>query len=58
MPGKKPRARADGTLRTTLKADQEKRWLHENRAAIKSINNFIEKHGILASRLRYRPERG
>jgi post-segregation antitoxin (ccd killing protein) len=31
--------------------------LQENSAAIGSINNFIEKHGLLASRLRYRPER-
>jgi post-segregation antitoxin (ccd killing protein) len=45
-------------LRTIAKAEQERRWLQENSAAIDSINNFIERHGLLASRLRYRPERG
>jgi post-segregation antitoxin (ccd killing protein) len=29
----------------------------ENREAIASINSFIERHGLLASRLRYRPGR-
>jgi antitoxin CcdA len=43
-------------LRTIVKAEQEKRWLAENRDAIASINSFIEHHGLLASRLRYRPE--
>jgi len=42
-------------LRTLVRAEQEKRWLEENRAAIESINTFIERHGLLASRLRYRP---
>ena len=42
-------------LRTIVKAEQEKRWLEENQAAIASINAFIENHGLLASRLRYRP---
>jgi antitoxin CcdA len=42
-------------LRTIVKAEQEKRWLEENRSAIESINSFIDRHGILASRLRYRP---
>lgn len=44
-------------LRTIVKVEQEKRWLEENRDAIASINSFIDKHGLLASRLRYRPER-
>jgi antitoxin CcdA len=44
-------------LRAIVKAEQEKRWLEENSAAITSINTFIERHGLLASRLRYRPER-
>jgi antitoxin CcdA len=44
-------------LRTIIKADQERRWLEENREAIASINAFIDTHGLLASRLRYRPER-
>jgi antitoxin CcdA len=47
----------DRRLRAIVKAEQEKRWLQENSAAINSINNFIERHGLLASRLRYRPER-
>jgi antitoxin CcdA len=42
-------------LRTIVKAEQEKRWLEENQAAIDSINSFIDRHGLLASRLRYRP---
>jgi post-segregation antitoxin (ccd killing protein) len=55
MPEKKSRVCADSKLRAPLKAEQEKRWLQENSAAIDAINNFIEKHGLLASRLRYRP---
>jgi len=43
-------------LRSIVKAEQEKRWLEENQAAISSINEFIEQHGLLASRLRYRPD--
>jgi antitoxin CcdA len=41
-------------LRTIVKAEQEKRWLQENQAAIDSINSFIGQHGLLAARLRYR----
>jgi antitoxin CcdA len=44
-------------LRSIVRAEQEKRWLEENRAAIASINSFIERRGLLAGRLRYRPER-
>jgi antitoxin CcdA len=44
-------------LRTIVKAEQERRWLEENRQAIESINAFIDRHGLIASRLRYRPER-
>ncbi len=43
-------------LRTMVKAEREKRWLEDNRDAVASINSFIERHGLLASRLRYRPE--
>jgi antitoxin CcdA len=46
-----------GRLRTIVKAEQERRWLEENRDAIASINSFIDAHGLLASKLRYRPER-
>jgi antitoxin CcdA len=42
-------------LSTIVRVDQEKRWLEENRGAIASINSFIERHGLLANRLRYRP---
>ncbi len=44
-------------LRAIVRAEQEKRWLEENREAIASINSFIDHHGLLASRLRFRPER-
>jgi post-segregation antitoxin (ccd killing protein) len=37
--------------------EQERRWLEENREAIASINAFIERYGLCADRLRYRPER-
>jgi post-segregation antitoxin (ccd killing protein) len=33
-----------------------KHWLAENREAITSINLFVERHGLLASKLRFRPE--
>jgi post-segregation antitoxin (ccd killing protein) len=37
--------------------ERERRWLEENRAAIASINAFIERHGLCADHLRYRPKR-
>lgn len=43
-------------LRTMVKTEREKRWLEDNREAVASINSFIDRHGLLASRLRYRPE--
>jgi antitoxin CcdA len=43
-------------LRSLVKAEQEKSWREENAAAISSINEFIDQHGLLASRLRYRPD--
>jgi antitoxin CcdA len=43
-------------LRTIVRADQEKRWLEDNREAIASINAFIDRHGLLASKLRFRPD--
>ena len=39
-------------LRTIVRAEQEKRWLDENRDAIASINMFIRRHGLLTGRLR------
>jgi antitoxin CcdA len=44
-------------LRSLVRAVQEKRWQEENRDAIASINAFIDDHGLLADRLRLRPER-
>jgi antitoxin CcdA len=41
-------------LKTIVKAEREKRWLEENQGAIASINSFIDQHGLLAGRLRYR----
>jgi antitoxin CcdA len=43
-------------LRSIVRAEQEKRWLAENKDAIASINAFIDRHGLLASKLRYRAE--
>jgi post-segregation antitoxin (ccd killing protein) len=31
------------------------RWFVENREAVLSINAFLETHGLLANKLRYRP---
>jgi antitoxin CcdA len=39
-------------LRSLVRTEREKRWLQDNRAAIASINAFIDLHGLLASRLR------
>jgi len=47
---------SDLLARSLVRAEQEKRWLEENAAAISSINEFIDQHGLLASRLRYRPD--
>jgi antitoxin CcdA len=44
-------------LRTLVKVEQERRWREESREAIASINAFIDRHGLLSSKLRYRPER-
>jgi antitoxin CcdA len=43
-------------LRTIVTAERQRRWLEENREAIASINSFIDQHGLLAARLRYRPQ--
>jgi Post-segregation antitoxin CcdA len=34
---------------------EAKRWFTENRDAVMSINSFLERHGLLASKLRYGP---
>jgi antitoxin CcdA len=44
-------------LRSLVREAQEKRWQEENRDAIASINTFIDRQGLLADRLRLRPER-
>jgi post-segregation antitoxin (ccd killing protein) len=43
---------------TAPKSDRpdDARWLAENREAILSINAFLETYGLLANRLRYRPQ--
>jgi antitoxin CcdA len=46
----------EGRLRSIVRAEQEKNWLEENREAIASINSFIDRHGLLAGKLRYRPD--
>ncbi len=43
-------------LRSLVREAQELRWREENRGAIESINAFIDRHGLLADRLRLRPE--
>lgn len=47
--------RAQANLAAIERAELEKRWLDDNREAIASINSFIERHGLLSSKLRYRP---
>jgi len=44
-------------LRDLVRSEQEKHWLQENRDAIASINAFIDRHGLLADRLRLRHAR-
>ena len=46
----------EGRLRTIVRAEREKRWLEDNKDAIASINSFIEQHGLLAAKLRYRSQ--
>ena len=43
-------------LRTIVRAEREKHWLEENREAIASINSFIEQHGLLSGKLRFRAD--
>jgi post-segregation antitoxin (ccd killing protein) len=43
--------------RTVEKAEDQVRWRAENAVAIASINAFIDRHGLLARRLRYHPDR-
>jgi antitoxin CcdA len=40
-----------------VRTEQQKRWLAENQEAIESINRFVERRGLLASRLRLHGER-
>jgi antitoxin CcdA len=43
-------------LSTIVRAEREKHWLEENQEAIASINSFIDRHGLLAGKLRFRSE--
>jgi antitoxin CcdA len=38
----------EGRLRTIVRAEQEKRWLQDNRAAIDAYNQRVAAHGLLA----------
>jgi antitoxin CcdA len=35
-------------LRTIVRAEQEKRWLEENKAAIEAYNLRVQQHGLLS----------
>ena len=35
-------------LRTIVKAEQERRWLEENREAIEAYNRRVAEHGLLS----------
>src|SRR5262249_35674051 len=43
-------------LRSIVRGQQERRWLEEYQEAIASLNAFLDSHGLLASKLRYRPD--
>jgi antitoxin CcdA len=38
----------EGRLSAVVRAEQEKRWLHDNRAALEAYNRRVEKHGLLS----------
>lgn len=38
----------EGRLRTIVRAEREKRWLEENRAAIAAYNARVAQHGLLS----------
>ena len=38
----------ESRLRTIVRAEQEKRWLEQNRAAIDAYNRRVATHGLLA----------
>jgi post-segregation antitoxin (ccd killing protein) len=39
-----------------VRSRRAERWIEEGRSALASINVFIDRHGLLASTLRYRPD--
>ena len=39
-------------LAAAAKAEREHRWLEENRAAIESFNDYVERHGVPLAHLR------
>jgi antitoxin CcdA len=38
----------EGHLRTIVRAEQERRWLQENRQALDAYNNRVAEHGLLS----------
>jgi hypothetical protein len=42
---------------TTARSLHRRLWLEENEEAIVSIKSFIDCHGLLASKLRFRPDK-
>lgn len=38
----------EGRLRSVVKAEQEKRWLEENRDALAAYNTRVSVHGLLS----------
>ncbi len=42
----------EGRLRMMVWGELEKQWLAENRDAIVSVNAFIDRHGLIAGKLR------
>ncbi|MCG6859410.1 MAG: type II toxin-antitoxin system CcdA family antitoxin [Salaquimonas sp.] len=45
------RAAEDGIAKA-LKAEKERRWCEENRAAIEASNRYVEEHGLPLEKLR------
>lgn len=43
---------AERGVAAEVKAEKERRWLEQNRAAMDSYNEYIEKHGLLLAEYR------
>jgi hypothetical protein len=50
------RSVSDPTWPSGKSTEEQARWSKENRQALESINAFIDRHGLLANRLRVRPD--